>query len=135
MKLVLSMILICVWSFTINAQQAQEERAKNKVEIFDSVEKDRMQLWFYEQTEKMNLSQDKLDEYYSVILYYTVKMKRLDDKDMELEASEIETKLNELIAKQNKEVKDILSDEQYEIHKSNFEEILRSVKNRLKDKK
>ncbi|WP_459209307.1 hypothetical protein [Aquimarina rhabdastrellae] len=135
MKLVLSMILICVWSFTINAQQAQEERAKNKVEIFDSVEKDRMQLWFYEQTEKMNLSQDKLDEYYSVILYYTVKMKRLDDKDMELEVSEIETKLNELIAKQNKEVKDILSDEQYEIHKNNFEEILRSVKNRLKDKK
>ncbi len=122
---------LCI-SFYGQAQEQSEktEREKNKVDIFNSEERDNLQAWFYEQTKAMGLSQAKMDEYYSIILYYVVKMKRLDDKDVGYSDDEIQLKFKDLLDKQNKEVRKLLNDDQYKSYIESFKTIIKSIDNK-----
>lgn len=113
----------------------QLEKQENKVKAFTSEERDNMQMWFYERVNEMNLSEAKREEYYSIILYYSVKMKRLDDKDLGFTSKEIEEKFDSLLKKQEKEIKKILTQEAYEMHTKNYQELIRGVRNRMANTK
>lgn len=118
----------------INAQeltQKQLEYEKNKVQIFTVNERDNLLNWFGDRAKLMNLTETKEDEYTNILIFYFVKMGRLDDKDKENSKEEIIQKLDVLIKKQNAEIKDILTVDQYKMHLENYGEFMQSIKNRI----
>ena len=107
--------------------QAQSETEDNKVQIFTYEEKANLQNWFQEEIQQMNLSQEQEASYSSIITYYVAKIARLDDKDQDYSKEEFKAKLNEFLGKQDADLKEILSDEQFAIHKEIYGEFLRSA--------
>jgi len=116
-----------------NLTQKQLEYEKNKVQIFTVKERDNLQIWFNEKVKLMNLSEAKEEKYNNILIFYLVKMGRLDDKDMGNSKEEILQKLDELLLKQDKEIKAILSKEEYEIHLKNYSKMLKSIRNRISE--
>ncbi|WP_282087558.1 hypothetical protein [Aquimarina algiphila] len=124
------LLLVCLSTFGQTQEEKQAERQKNKVEIFTSGEKDNLQFFFKEQVVSMELTKDLRDDYYGIILYYSNKMGRIGDKNKGYTDAEIKTKFDDMVLQLNDEVKEILSKEQYEIHKESFGKIVTSVYNR-----
>ncbi|WP_103072187.1 hypothetical protein [Aquimarina sediminis] len=124
------LLLIFVTTFGQTHEEKLLERQKNKVEIFTSGEKDNLQFFFNEQVDKMKLSEDLRDDYYGIILYYTNKMGRIGDRNKGYTEAEKKTKLDAMVIQLNDEVKEILTKEQYQIHKESFGKIITSVYNR-----
>lgn len=121
---------------TIKAQDLstkQQEYEKNKVELFTVKERDNLQYWIQEEFTKMNLSEEKEDEYISTLLSFKAKMGRLVDKDKNYSKDEILQKLDELIIRQNKAIKKILTNEEYEMHLETYNKLLLSIKNRISE--
>lgn len=131
---VLSFLLISISGFSQQLTEKQKEREQNKVHIFTSEEKDNLQRFYAEEVDKMNLSEEKKEEYYNILLSHTYDMSRLDDKDKDLTETEITKKFNMLHDKMNAKMKALLTPEQYLIHLETFNKILYSV-NRKKELK
>jgi len=129
--------LLCLVFFTnVNAQtkmtEDQKERAENKVQIYTSTERDNLQMWFHERVANMELTEKQEEEYFSVVLYYVFKMSHLNDKDKGRSKEEVLQGIDDYMIKLNKEVKPILSKEQYQMHLESFDALLTSVNNRMK---
>ncbi len=125
--------LLFITSLSIFSQTQEEklqERQQNKVEIFTSNEKDNLQVFFEEQVNKMKLTENLRDDYYGIVLYYTNKMGRIGDKNKGYTASEIKTKFDAMVIQLNDEIKEVLTTEQYQIHRESFGKIVTSVYNR-----
>ena len=109
----------------INAQEMSKE--ERKVQIFTYEEKANLQNWFLEEVKRMELTQETEAQYSSIITYYIAKIARLDDKDQDFTKEEFKTKLNEYLVKQDADLKEILTAEQFVIHKEIYGEFLRSA--------
>ncbi|WP_346880873.1 hypothetical protein [uncultured Algibacter sp.] len=125
--LVLCLILVTLNGFSQQKTKKQIEREKNKVELYTSEEKDNLQDFYAEEVDKMKLSEEKRDEYYSTLLFYTHSMSRLDDKDKDYTQAEILEKFNKLHFEMNEKMKALLTPEQYVIHLETFNRIIYSV--------
>jgi hypothetical protein len=123
-KLVLCLTGLLIFS-NITAQELSKE--ERKVEIFSSEEKDNLQLWFNDEVKRMNLNEEEMSQYSSIIVYYVAKIARLDDKDKGYSEERFKKELNSLLAKQDAELKELLTPEQFEIHKEIYGEFLRSA--------
>lgn len=123
-KIVLCITGLLVLTHTEAQELSKEER---KVEIFSSEEKDNLQLWFQDEVKRMNLTEEEMSQYSSIIVYYVAKIARLDDKDKDYSEERFKKELNRLLAKQDKELEDLLTPEQFEIHKEIYGEFLRSA--------
>ncbi len=129
-------ILIFLSSQKISSQVLDAQTQKyesNKIQIFSPEERDNLYNWFEHRLDQMQLSEKIKEEYYSIILYYNVKMSRLDDKDKNLSKKQILRKLNKLMAKQDAEVQEILTSEQFKMHRDNYDRILQSIKKRIRE--
>ena len=111
--------------------QKQKEYEENKVEIFTLEERDNIQNWVQEEVEKMGLSEEEISEYNNILLYYLGKIRRFDDKDKGNSKEEILQKLDQLIIKQNADVKEILSEEQYIMHLEFYDKMTLMMENRI----
>jgi len=111
--------------------QKQKEYEENKVEIFTLEERDNIQMWVQEEVEKMGLSEEEISEYNNILLYYLGKIRRFDDKDKGNSKEEILQKLDKLIIKQNADVKEILSEEQYKMHLEFYDKMVLMMKTRI----
>ena len=111
--------------------QKQKEYEENKVEIFTLEERDNIQMWVQEEVVKMGLSEEEMGEYNKILLYYLGKLRRFDDKDMGNSKEEILQKLDELIIKQNEDVKEVLNEEQYEMHLEFYDKMVLMMKTRI----
>ena len=138
MKLNKTILLFIGFSFisllNINAQeltQKQLEYEKNKVQIFTVNERDNLLNWFSDRAKLMNLTEAKEDEYINILIFYFVKMGRLDDKDKGNSKEEIIQKLDVLIKKQDAEIKEILTEEEYKMHLKNYGEFMQNIKKRI----
>ena len=120
----LLLIATCICFFSVYSQSTGED---NKVEIFTYEEKANLQNWFQGELQRMELTQEQEADYRSVIVYYVAKIARLDDKDQDYNEEEFKAKLNEYLGKQDADLKEILSDEQFAIHKEIYGEFLRSA--------
>lgn len=126
--------IILLFSISINAQELtakQKEYEKNKVEIFTVKERDNLQYWIQQEFAKMNLSEEKEDEYINILISFRAKMGRLVDKDKDYSKEEILQEIDKLISRQNKAVKNILSKEEYDMHLETYDKLLLSIKNRI----
>ncbi|WP_282043618.1 hypothetical protein [Winogradskyella flava] len=124
-------IAALVFLLAINgySQKSQKniDRQNNKVELFSDEENANLQLYFYEKTKEMNLSEEVEEDYYRILLHYVFDMQRIDDKDKDFTKDERKIELEKLVSKMNDKIKTILSTDKYEMHKSNFNTILESV--------
>ena len=121
-------------SFTMKGQemtQKQKEYQKNKVELFTLKERDNTQYWVQEQFGMMELSEEESNDYSIILLYYLSKIRRLDDKDNFVSKEELLQKMDELVIMQNKEVKEVLNEEQFEMHVEFYDEMTLMRKNRI----
>ncbi len=122
-------IVLCITGLllltTIQAQELSKE--ERKVEIFSSEEKDNLQLWFQDEVKRMNLNEEEMSQYSSIIVYYVAKIARLDDKDKDYSEGQFKKELNRLLARQDKELEELLTPEQFAIHNEIYGEFLRSA--------
>ncbi|KAA1244442.1 hypothetical protein [Aquimarina sp. RZ0] len=124
------LLLTSLATFSQTQKEKQQERQKNKVEIFSSKEKDNLQVFVAEEVGKMKLSEDLQDDYYMIIGYHTNKMSRLDDKDAQLTEKEVISRFKQMIKDLETDVKEILTKDQFTIHQESFSKIVTSVYNR-----
>ena len=73
------------------------------------------------------MTPEEKDEYNSILVYYIVKMGRLDDKDKDFTKEELKIEVEKLLAKQDAELKLTLTAEQYAVHQEIFGELMESV--------
>jgi len=111
--------------------EKQKAYQENKVELFTPKERDNTQMWVQEQIGMMELSEEASNDYSIILLYYLAKIRRLDDKDNFTSKAELLQKTDELVMNQNKEVKEILSEKQYEIHLEFYDKMNLMRKNRI----
>ena len=88
--------------------------------IFTSKDKCFIQHWYYEQVVKMDFDKEGVDDYSSLLLYYTYKMGRLRLAKQNYTDSEIKARFNELVVQLNLEMKDFLSDKDYNTQIESF---------------
>ncbi|MBL0682337.1 hypothetical protein [Aquimarina mytili] len=124
------LLLVFISAFGQTQEEKLQERQKNKVEIFESNEKDNLQVFVAGEVDKMKLTEDLRDDYYGILLYYTNKMGRIGDKNKGYTEAEMKTKFDAMVIQLNDEVKEFLTDEQYKIHRESFGKIVTSVYNR-----
>lgn len=115
-------------------EQKQADYEQNKVELFSVQERDNTQMWVQEQIEAMELSEQLSNDYSVILIYYLSKIRRLDDKDNFRSKEELLRKMDEIVLKQNNEVKDILNEEQYEKHLEFYNKMTLMRKNRIEER-
>ncbi|WP_297797417.1 hypothetical protein [uncultured Eudoraea sp.] len=122
-------LILCITGLLIcsNIKGQELSKEERKVEIFSSKEKDNLQLWFQDEVKRMDLNEEEMSQYSSIIVYYVAKIARLDDKDKGYSEERFKKELNSLLTKQDKELKELLTPEQFEIHKEIYGEFLRSA--------
>lgn len=105
-----------------------QERQNNKVEILTLEERWDLQIWFYQEVQKMDLDQETLEDYESNFLMYSSRMMRLDDKDQNNTPEEVLDKLDQLVNQMNNTMKSILPLESYKMHEENVGVLINYVK-------
>lgn len=111
-----------------NVSYAQSNDEKQQAgSLFESTEKDSMQIWFYNRATAMGLKDEKREEYYNIILYHTFKMTRLENKEKGYTQQEVRAKFEALVKKQHSEIKAILDKKQYAYYLDIYNKILKSV--------
>ena len=126
--LFISTVITLLVNIELNAQEMSKE--ERKVQIFTYEEKANLQNWFNEQVKRMELTEETAAQYNSIIVYYIAKISRLDDKDQEFTKEEFKAELNKYLAKQDTELQEVLSPEQFAIHKEIYGEFIRSASKR-----
>jgi len=114
----------------VNKQQ-QIQREKDKVAAFTPEEWANMQLSFYEQTKKLELTPELNAEYERIFYTRIHEMSRLNDKDKALSDKEIKVGFDRIVDEMNAEMKTLLDQERYVQHLENFGKIIRSVYRRM----
>ena len=126
--------IFLIFCTSITAQELtekQKEYQENKVQIFTVEERNNLQNWIQEEFSQMNLSEEKEEQYSTILLSYMGKIQRLDDKDMGNSKEDIVQKMDEMIVNQDKELEKILSPEEFAMHVKIYDKLLLSVKNRI----
>lgn len=136
MKTISTLLLFIFVTVTLNVNsqtltQKTQERENNKVELLTQKERREIQMWFHQEVQKMNMTDEKLNEYVSNLLVYTSKMMRLDDSDINYNLDEINSKFDALLSDLNLKMKNILNEIEYEIHEQNFKFLSNFIKLRL----
>lgn len=108
----------------LNSYAQEYSKAERKVQIFTPDEKDNLQMWFHKEIHAMDFTEEELDEYYAVVFYYISKISRLDDLDKGYTAAEFKVELNKLLAKQDADIKEMLTSDRYEIHNKTYDVFL-----------
>jgi hypothetical protein len=120
------MLLICILAFTnINSQEF--DKTSRKVQIYTHQERDNLHMWLHNELTEMKFTEEELYEYYAVIFYYISKMSRLDDLDKGYTQKEFKKELNKILALEDKEIREMLSEERYKIHRRLHNELMRSA--------
>lgn len=127
-------ILIFTLSFShINAQsEKDQEKEDYKVSLFSDAEFANLHIWFYNETQKMNLSEKVDNEYSSIRSMYFFRMSRLNDKDKGYSTEEIIEGLYEIFDKLNVAVKPVLTEDQFSQHLELMKGVSKAILNKMK---
>ena len=75
----------------------------------------------------MDFTEEELDQYYAVIFYYVAKISRLDDLDKGYTKEEFKVELNKLLVKQEVDLREMLTEERYNLHATIYATFLNSA--------
>jgi hypothetical protein len=100
--------------------------------LFSDDEFSNLHIWFYNEVQKMNLSENADNEYSSILNMHVGKMSRLDDKDRGNSNEEIIQKYNEIFDKLNVYIKPVLNQNQFIQHLEIMNVLSQAILNKLK---
>ena len=127
MKLVVLLSLFTLSATHVMAQQLTpqaKERLEMKVDtLYTDEEKANMYWLAYEEVQKMNLDEATRNAYANTVFTCTYKISRLDDKDQDYTSEERKVIFDKLLEKMHAEVKTILPEKQFDMHKAFFDKI------------
>ena len=95
--------------------------------LFTDKDRDFLQLWYYEQMLEMDLDEEARYDYLAILEFYTYKMGYLTHPKYNYTESEQKAKFKELVDKISVEMKDYLSERNFEIHQKNFGKIVELI--------
>lgn len=126
-------ILIFALSFAQTNAQSEKEQEKEdyRVRLFSDDEFANLHVWFYNEVQKMNLSENADNEYSSILSMHVFKMSRLNDKDKGYSKEEIIKRFNEMYDKLNEDIKPVLNEDQFDQHLEIMNVFARAVLNKL----
>lgn len=128
LKLLLTLLFLSLYVNSYGQKSQKEiELENNKVQIFSDEERANLQLHFYDKTQEMNLSDAVEEEYYRLVLHYVYDIQRLNDKDKDFTDDEVKVELEKLVTKMNTKVQPVLTEENYQMHLNNFNDVLKSI--------
>ncbi|WP_053991095.1 hypothetical protein [Mangrovimonas sp. TPBH4] len=110
----------------------EKERMANKVEVFTPDEKDNIQMWFYEQTNKMGLDEKTRNTYAAILSDHIYDVGRLNDKDKDYTYDEILERIDSLSKATHTKVQPLLTERQYQQHLANYNVVIEDLKKHLK---
>lgn len=123
-------LILCSFIFFTASVGAQEKlkdlKNKKKIEILSHKEKEEIENWFLEQIDGMGLLEEQAAEYISILVYYMTKISRLDHKKG-LSEKQFKAELNKIIAQQDADLQEILTPEQFKMHKEIYGEFLKTA--------
>ncbi len=124
--------LVFTLIYILNAQgqkltDEQKERLDYKVDIFSYQEKELQQLWYEDRMDLMKLKGELREDYRNIVEYHSYKMSRLDDMDKKSEDIKIPKLFQKQLTMLHDDVRSILNNEQFEIHKKSWEAIVNAV--------
>ena len=122
--LFLLLIFISASSFgQVNNLDKVDTLVTTQERLFTPKDRDFLQLWYFDQVLKMQLTENERYDYLGLLTYYTYKMGRLSlPKYMNTDA-EMKMRFDELVIRLNDEMKDYLSPENFAIHAESFYKI------------
>ena len=131
-KLLMFIIFISFQSALGQTLETEKQRKLQdaKVSIFTPEENANIGRWLNIRVDEMEMNDGTRQEYDRIFYSYIYNMSRLNDKDKDFTHDEVVEKFDEAVIKMNKELKEILSTEQYINHLENFGAIVRNVYNK-----
>ena len=123
----LALFLSFSFSYGQSDSRKKERQERTVDTTFTKDEKNTIHYLIYDTVKKMNLDQNITDQYYAILYSHTYKMTRLDDKDQDLTPTERKESLSQINREMNAQLKEILSEENYNSHLDNFNTILKAV--------
>ncbi|WP_299160269.1 hypothetical protein [uncultured Tenacibaculum sp.] len=129
-KKIIVIIICCFYYQTILAQKLsteQKERLEYKVALFSTNDKELQELWYEDRMDEMKLAGDIRKDYKKIVIYHVYKMERLGRPDAQLNDDEIRHEFPKQIRKLHKDVEELLTPKQLEIHKKSWDAILKAI--------
>lgn len=124
--------MISLNSLSSFAQVKQDDVKKStKIDVFTPQEKDQIQLWLFDQTTALNLTEKQLDDYSNVILTNVNSIFHLTDSNKNYSLKEIDEKTGLIFKKINKQTKPIMDAEQFQAHQLTMKKFEAAYMNRL----
>ena len=125
---VLAIMLLCITATAQRNKELEKKIIERKIDTtYSTDEAANMYFQFYQSMQKMNLSDEIENEYTNILFSSVAKMGRLDDKDKNYTEAERKVKFLKMVDTMNTDIKAILTEEQYKLHKENFNRVLKSV--------
>ena len=126
-------LIIFAMSFTQIHSQSDKDQEKEdyKVRLFSDAEFANLHVWFNNEIQKMNLSENADNDYGSILSMHVFRMGRLIDKDQDNSKEEVILKFNEIYNKLNSDVEPILNEDQFAQHLEIMTVFSQAVTNKL----
>lgn len=126
-------LIIFAMSFTQIHSQSDKDQEKEdyKVRLFSDAEFANLHVWFNNEIQKMNLSENADNDYGSLLSMHIFKMGRLIDKDNNYSKEEVMLRFNEIYNKLNSDVEPILNEDQFAQHLEIMTVFSQAVMNKL----
>lgn len=126
-------LIIFAMSFTQIHSQSDKDQEKEdyKVRLFSDAEFANLHVWFNNEIQKMNLSENADNDYGSLLSMHIFKMGRLIDKDNNYSKEEVILRFNEIYNKLNSDVEPILNEDQFAQHLEIMTVFSQAVMNKL----
>ena len=135
MRIIYTLLLtgmLCGVSSSNFAQTNQYvSKEDSKIVLFTPAEKDRIQIWFLEQSEALKLSANQSEQYSNMMLANLSAIFRLTDPDKGYSFAELKDESNKVFIKVNEKAKPILNDEQYQAHLVTMARLQKILNDRL----
>ncbi|QCX00621.1 hypothetical protein FGM00_11090 [Aggregatimonas sangjinii] len=105
----------------------QKEQLEYKVSVFMSNDKELQELWYEDRMDKMKLQGKLREDYLKMVKYHALKMEQLKGEKSKSSADQMKAKLQERVRLMEVDVKDVLDQNQLEIHQKTWNAIINAV--------
>ncbi|GAB5475660.1 MAG: hypothetical protein Mars2KO_37590 [Maribacter sp.] len=107
--------------------EEQKEQLEYKVSIFISNDTELQELWYEDRMDKMKLKGKLREDYLKMVTYHALKMEQLKGEKFNSSADQIKAKLQERILLMEADVKEVLDQNQFEVHQKTWKAIINAV--------
>lgn len=123
--------LILAVVFTVLTSASGLAQQHKQVYAFTPSEMDNVQMWFLDETDSLQLSDEKEQDYINTVSSEMNRVFRLTYEDSEYSKEEIKERAKRIFEETSKEVKPMLTEKQYKRHRKTTQRMLKAYLKRL----